>query len=85
MQLIVSINVVALIIVGGMGSIPGVIVGAIALIGLPELLREISEFRYFLYGLALIIMMLIRPEGLWPSQTTLRELHHSEVEAEVKA
>jgi branched-chain amino acid transport system permease protein len=48
-------------------------------------LREISEFRYFLYGLALIIMMLIRPEGLWPSQTTLRELHHSEVEAEVKA
>jgi branched-chain amino acid transport system permease protein len=48
MQLIVSINVVALIIVGGMGSIPGVIVGAIALIGLPELLREVSEFRYLI-------------------------------------
>ena len=84
MSLLVSINVVSLIIVGGMGSIPGVIVGAIALIGLPELLREVSEFRYLLYGITLIIMMLAKPEGLWPSQATLRELHHSEVEADVK-
>lgn len=76
MQLIVSINVVALIIVGGMGSIPGVIVGAIVLIGLPELLREVSEFRYLLYGLTLIVMMLAKPEGLWPSQAARRELHH---------
>jgi len=85
MQLTVSLNVVSLIIVGGMGSIPGVIVGAIALIGLPELLREVSEFRYLLYGMALIIMMLAKPEGLWPSQATRRELHHVEVEADVKA
>jgi len=84
MQLLVSMNVVCLIIVGGMGSIPGVIVGAIALIGLPELLREVSEFRYLIYGLTLIIMMLAKPEGLWPSQATLRELHHAEVEAEAK-
>ena len=76
MQLIVSINVVALIIVGGMGSIPGVIVGAIALIGLPELLREVSEFRYLIYGFTLIAMMLAKPEGLWPSQSAKRELHH---------
>ncbi len=76
MQLIVSINVVALIIVGGMGSIPGVIVGAIALIGLPELLREVSEFRYLIYGFTLIVMMLAKPEGLWPSQAVKRELHH---------
>jgi len=85
MQLLVSINVVSLIIVGGMGSIPGVIVGAIALIGLPELLREVSEFRYLLYGITLIIMMLAKPEGLWPSQATLRELHHSEVETDLQA
>jgi branched-chain amino acid transport system permease protein len=82
MQLIVSINVVALIIVGGMGSIPGVIVGAIALIGLPELLREISEFRYLLYGVALIVMMLAKPEGLWPSQAARRELHHDNLQME---
>jgi len=78
MQLFVSINVVALIIVGGMGSIPGVIVGAIALIGLPELLREVSEYRFLFYGAVLIIMMLAKPEGLWPSKTILRELHHEE-------
>ena len=41
----VSINVAALIIVGGMGSVPGVIVGAILLIGLPELFREFQEYR----------------------------------------
>jgi branched-chain amino acid transport system permease protein len=80
MQLIVSINVVSLIIVGGMGSIPGVIVGAIALIGLPELLREVSEFRYLIYGVTLIVMMLAKPEGLWPSQATRRELHHADAE-----
>lgn len=83
MQLIVSINVVALIIVGGMGSIPGVIVGAITLIGLPELLREVSEFRYLLYGMTLVIMMLAKPEGLWPSQAAKRELHHVDAEAEL--
>jgi len=80
MQLLVSINVVALIIVGGMGSIPGVIVGAITLIGLPELLREVSEFRYLIYGVTLIVMMLAKPEGLWPSQATRRELQHAEAE-----
>ncbi len=84
MVLIVSINVVALIIVGGMGSIPGVIVGAIALIGLPELLREVSEFRFLFYGIALVMMMLAKPEGLWPAQAILRELHHEGPSAEPK-
>jgi branched-chain amino acid transport system permease protein len=73
-QLLVSINVLALIIVGGMGSLPGVMVGAVALVGLPELLREFGEFRYLFYGAALIIMMRVRPEGLWPSATRRREL-----------
>ena len=73
-QLLVSINVLALIIVGGMGSLPGVMVGATALIGLPELLREFGEFRFLFYGLALIVMMRVKPEGLWPSATRRREL-----------
>lgn len=78
MQLIVSINVVAIIIVGGMGSIPGVVVGALALIGLPELFREFSEYRFLLYGAVLIAMMLSKPEGLWPSRAISRELHKEE-------
>jgi branched-chain amino acid transport system permease protein len=74
-QLLISINVLALIIVGGMGSLPGVVLGSIALIGLPELLREFGEYRYLFYGAVLVIMMRLRPEGLWPSETRQRELH----------
>jgi branched-chain amino acid transport system permease protein len=71
---LISINVLSVIIVGGMGSIPGVIVGALALVALPELTREFAEFRYLLYGAALVVMMLTRPEGLWPEATRRREL-----------
>jgi branched-chain amino acid transport system permease protein len=74
-QLLISINVLALIIVGGMGSLPGVVLGSIVLIGLPELLREFGEYRYLFYGALLIVMMRLRPEGLWPSDVRQRELH----------
>ena len=73
-NLLISINILALIIVGGMGSIPGVIVGALALVGLPELLREFAEYRLWAYGIVLVAMMLYRPEGMIPSTATLREL-----------
>ncbi|MDT8305914.1 MAG: branched-chain amino acid ABC transporter permease, partial [Anaerolineae bacterium] len=49
-NLIISINVLSLIIVGGIGSLPGVVVGALVLVGLPELLREFAEYRYLMYG-----------------------------------
>ncbi len=81
-QLLISINVLALIIVGGMGSLPGVVLGAIALIGLPELLREFGEYRYLFYGAALIVMMRWKPEGLWPSEVRSRELHAAAGEPE---
>jgi branched-chain amino acid transport system permease protein len=66
-QLAISVNVLALILVGGIGSLAGIVIGAAALVGLPELLREFGEYRYLLYGTALIVMMRLRPEGLWPS------------------
>jgi len=81
-QLIISINILALIIVGGLGSLPGVAVGALVLIGLPEMLREFGEFRYLFYGLAIIAVMRLKPEGLWPSAARLREL---ELDAETVA
>ncbi|MGZ3590331.1 MAG: branched-chain amino acid ABC transporter permease [Thermodesulfobacteriota bacterium] len=77
-NVMISINILCLIIVGGMGSIPGVLVGAIALVGLPELLREFAEYRLFVYGAALVAMMLLRPEGLWPEALRRRELHGKE-------
>jgi branched-chain amino acid transport system permease protein len=76
-DLLKSINVLAIVIVGGMGSIPGVILGALVLFGLPELLREFSEFRYFVFGAVLVAMMLTRPEGLWPSSKRKQELHET--------
>jgi len=75
--LLISINVLALIIVGGMGSIPGVFVGALLLVGLPELLREFAEFRLLIYGALLVVMMQVRPEGFWPEATHKRELHEA--------
>lgn len=83
-NLLISINVLSLIIVGGIGSLPGVVVGALVLVGLPELLREFAEYRLLLYGALLIAMMVMRPEGLWPSPITRRELR-AEEELEVLA
>jgi branched-chain amino acid transport system permease protein len=74
-QLYVSINVVAIVVVGGMGSIPGAVLGAVFLIGVPELFREFSEYRFLFYGAALIVMMLYRPEGLIPTRFAAREVH----------
>ncbi len=79
-NLLISINVLSLIIVGGIGSLPGVVVGALVLVGLPELLREFAEYRMLLYGALLIAMMIARPEGLWPSPVTKREFHAAEEE-----
>lgn len=80
-NVMISINILCLIIVGGMGSIPGVIVGAAALVGLPELLREFAEYRLLVYGAALVAMMLLKPEGLWPEAVRKRELHEGEEDA----
>jgi branched-chain amino acid transport system permease protein len=77
-EILVSITALAVIILGGMGSIPGVIVGALVLVGLPELLREFDEYRLLVYGGVLVAMMLLRPEGLVPSAMRRRELHEAD-------
>ncbi len=77
-DILVSINALALIILGGMGNIAGVVVGAIVLVGLPELLREFAEYRLLIYGAVLVAMMLLRPEGLLPSRQRRAELHEHE-------
>ncbi len=75
---IVSINILSLIIVGGMGSIPGVFVGGLALVGLPLLLSQFADFRYLIYGAVLVIMMLRKPEGLAPEARRRLELHEDD-------
>jgi branched-chain amino acid transport system permease protein len=80
--LLISINALALIIIGGLGSIPGVIIGAIVLIGLPEILRPISDYRLLAYSALLVVMMLVRPEGLIPSTRRKLEFHERDPELE---
>ena len=76
----ISINVLSLIIVGGIASNPGIVVGAVVLIGMPELLREFSDFRFLMYGALLVMMMINRPQGFIPSKLVMHE-----VRADVKA
>jgi branched-chain amino acid transport system permease protein len=78
-DIVVSITILVIIIVGGMGSVPGVTLGALVLIVLPNLLREFSEFQFLFYGVLLIAMMLKRPEGFIPSQRRAQELHSEEM------
>jgi len=77
-DLLVSIFVLCIIIIGGMGSIPGAILGSFFLIGLPELLRGFSEFRLLVVGAVMVAMMLYKPEGLWPEKRRKLELHEGE-------
>jgi len=78
-DIVVSITVLVIIIVGGMGSVPGVTLGALVLIVLPNLLREFSEYQFLFYGVLLIVMMLNRPEGFIPSKRRAQELHTEEL------
>src|SRR5882757_7596749 len=60
-----SIEIVVMVILGGMGNTLGVILAAILLTLLPEVLRPIAEYRMIIYSLLLIILMIARPEGLF--------------------
>jgi branched-chain amino acid transport system permease protein len=74
----VSILVLGLVILGGLGSLPGVVVGALVLVGLPGLLREFEEYRGLAYGAALVTVMILRPQGLIPNVRRSRELQEEE-------
>jgi len=87
--IIESIMILCMVVLGGMGHIPGVILGTVLLVALPEALRYLgplqqvvfgrvladpADLRLLVFGLALILVMLLRPSGLWPSPVRRREL-----------
>ncbi|SMC28306.1 branched-chain amino acid transport system permease protein [Andreprevotia lacus DSM 23236] len=92
-----SVMVLCMVVLGGMGHIPGVILGAIIVSITPEILRDIinpvqnalfgkrvldpENLRMLIFGLAMIIIMLLRPEGLWPSKRRKAEFHEHDKEA----
>jgi branched-chain amino acid transport system permease protein len=75
---LISITALAVVILGGLGSLPGVAVGALVLIGLPGLLREFEEYRLLVYGGVLVAIMILRPQGLVPNLRRSRELKEEE-------
>ncbi len=77
-RLEVSIAILSAVIIGGLGSVGGVVLGSIALIGMPELLRGVDEFRIVAFGALLVIMMIVRPQGLLPEARRSFELHETD-------
>ena len=83
-MILVSIIILVVVIVGGMGNIAGVLVGSFVLIGVlggprqPGLLQEFQSYKLLIYGALLVFMMLQRPEGLVPSARRSQELHQEE-------
>ncbi|WP_308493779.1 branched-chain amino acid ABC transporter permease [Microbacterium terrisoli] len=70
-QFLYSVLILMAVVLGGMGSTPGVIIGALFVSLAPEVLRDFSEWRYLIFGLLLVVTMLFRPAGLWPATAVL--------------
>jgi branched-chain amino acid transport system permease protein len=77
-QFLESVTLLAAVILGGMGTIPGAVLGASVLFVLPEKLREFADYRLLLFGLALIVIMRYRPQGLLPDSHRRAELTHED-------
>lgn len=73
-----SAMVLAMVVLGGMGSIPGVILGVLALVALPEVFREFELYRMLVFGGVMTLMMLIRPAGIWPAKRVGRRSEEAE-------
>ncbi len=70
-EFLYSALVLMAVVLGGMGSTPGVIIGALFVSLAPEFLREFSEWRYLLFGVLLVVAMIFRPKGIWPANAVL--------------
>ncbi|CAM3386024.1 branched-chain amino acid ABC transporter permease [Kibdelosporangium persicum] len=80
-----SVTLLAAVILGGMGSIPGAVLGASLLFVLPEKLRAFSDYRLLIFGLALILIMRFRPQGLIPDRHRRAELAGEDAEGHTLA
>ena len=78
-----SCLLVCAVVLGGMGSVTGVLLGAFSIVAVPEILRDalgtsFADARYLLFGLSLVLMAIYRPQGLWPSRRRSLELTPAE-------
>jgi len=70
-----SMTMMAMVVLGGIGSIPGVIIGSTVLTALPEVLRSLSDYRLVIYGALMVLMMIFRPGGIWGSKLRMRNIY----------
>jgi branched-chain amino acid transport system permease protein len=70
-----SVLYFTIVILGGSGSIPGVILGAFLIVGLPEIFRQFASARMLIFGAAMVIMMIFRPSGILPPLPRIYKLH----------
>jgi len=80
-----SVVMFCIVVLGGTGSIPGAFVGTLGMVTLPELSRPLKAWRDAWLGLAMVVMMILRPEGLWPSRRIRLELESEKEEAAASA
>ena len=73
-DLLQSILILSAVVIGGMGSIAGSILGAFAIFVLPEIFRPLAEYRFVVFGLVLVITMIFKPQGILPSRRRKAEL-----------
>ncbi|PVG83656.1 branched-chain amino acid ABC transporter permease [Nocardioides gansuensis] len=76
---------VAMVVIGGSGNLFGALLGAFLITYLPERFREFQEWRPFAFGVALVVVMVMRPQGLWPSRRRAREFADRRHEAQEAA
>ena len=78
-----SVIMFCVVVLGGAGSIPGIFVGTLGMVTLPELSRPLKAWRDAWLGIAMVTMMIARPEGLWPSRRVRLEIQSEKQEEEV--
>jgi branched-chain amino acid transport system permease protein len=76
-----SVILFCIVVLGGTGSIPGVFVGTLGMVTLPEIARPLKAWRDAWLGVAMVVMMVARPEGLWPSHRVRLEIRGEEEES----
>jgi branched-chain amino acid transport system permease protein len=76
-----SVIMFCIVVLGGTGSIPGAFVGTLGMVTLPELSRPLKAWRDAWLGLVMVVMMIARPEGLWPSRRIKLEIESEKEEA----
>lgn len=63
-----SVTLFAIVLVGGQASVPGVLLGTAMMFVVPQVFSDLAQYRYFVFGIAMIVIMVLRPQGIWPAR-----------------